>query len=300
MKNIIETKNLNYSFGKFKVLHNVNLQVPEKSIYGFLGPNGAGKTTTIRILLNLISVSKEKVYVIGNDIAKSRNEVLGKTGSLVEMPSLYKHLTAVQNLEVHRRLTGSAKKSIEEVLEIVSLTADKDRKVKEYSLGMCQRLGIALALLNDPELLILDEPVNGLDPKGIVEIRELLQLLNQQYGKTIFISSHLLAEIDKLVTHVGLINHGQIHFQGSIEEFRSLNKPKLELEVDDQEKAAELLKKESFLVNRINGSKLEVKLNNYEETSGIIRNLVYNEVNIFEAKANKNEIENLFLELTQN
>ncbi len=186
------------------------------------------------------------------------------------------------------------------MLDVVGLANYKNRKVKEFSLGMCQRLGIAFALLNEPELLILDELVNGLDPKGIVEMRLLLQRLNQQYGKTIFISSHLLSEIDKLVTHIGLIHHGRIHFQGTIKEFKRLNKPVLEIETDNVEKATMLLERENYLVNHMNGTKLKVKLNSYEEISGIVRNLVLNEVNVLEAKDNKNNIEELFLELTQN
>ena len=203
---IIQTRGLDFYFKDFKALDQVNLNVPAGSIYGFLGPNGAGKTTTIRILLDLFHPKPGQVQVFGKDLGKNRVEILGKIGALIENPSIYKHLSGRQNLEVIRKMVGVPKSRIDEVLQIVRLVDNADKRAKNYSLGMCQRLGLAAALLTDPELLILDEPTNGLDPSGIIEMRELIIRLNKEHGKTIFLSSHILSEIEKLATDVAIID----------------------------------------------------------------------------------------------
>lgn len=299
MKQIIETKDLDFAFNGRDVLKNLELNVPEHSIYGFLGVNGAGKTTSIRILLNLIKSYSGSVYLFGKDIRKNRSDVLKKLGALVETPSIYKHLSAKDNLEIQCKYFGADRKNIDDILKIVGLEADKHRKVKEFSLGMTQRLGIGLALVNEPEVLILDEPVNGLDPLGMIEIRELIKLLNREYGKTIFISSHLLGEIDKMVTHIGLINEGSLYFQGTIDGFRRLNKPKIDVEVEDIEQAVSVIKKLSYSYERVNTCRIRIELEAYEQGASLLRDLIYHDVQVFEAKANKNEIEDLFIELTK-
>lgn len=211
---IIQTDQLGYAYDDRQVLHDINLKVPNGSIFGFLGPNGSGKTTTIRLLLGLIPARKQHITLFGQDIIASRLAVLHRVGALVEMPRLYPHLTGRQNLEIARLARNAKHDQISKVLTMTGLADDASRKVSGYSLGMRQRLGIALALLGDPDLLILDEPTNGLDPAGIREVRNLLIDLNQRHGKTIFVSSHLLGEMEKMVTHVAIIHEGHLLFQG--------------------------------------------------------------------------------------
>ena len=217
----IETKELSYSFSHSnKVVDNLSLQVPEKSIYGFLGPNGAGKTTTIRLLTSMLLAGQDNIFLFGESLKNNQPQIFKNIGTLIETPSLYLHLTAFENLKVIAILRNIGNKRIDDVLSIVGLSRAVNRKVKEFSLGMKQRLGIAMALLPDPKLLILDEPANGLDPQGIIEIRRLLIQLNQEFGKTIFVSSHLLAEIEKTCTHIGIIHQGILRYQGTLEEIK--------------------------------------------------------------------------------
>jgi len=201
---------LSKSYGKRLAVDHLDLQVERAELFGFLGPNGAGKTTTIRMALGLIAPTGGSVEILGEEVRSHRSQVLPRVGALVESPALYGYLSGRDNLRaVGNLLGGASEKRIDEVLEIVSLKGrDRDR-VKTYSLGMKQRLGLALALLNDPDLLILDEPANGLDPAGIVEMRDLLKELAAE-GKTVFISSHVLSEVQQICTRVAIINHGKL------------------------------------------------------------------------------------------
>jgi ABC-2 type transport system ATP-binding protein len=232
---IIETSNLTKKFGKFLAVDQVNIQVPKGGIYGFLGPNGAGKSTTIRMLLGLIKETKGEVKVFGKSIKKERLNILKRVGSMVETPSYYGHLTAYENLEVTRKLLGVEKSEITRVLEIVKLVDVQHKAVKKFSLGMKQRLGIAQALLGNPDLLILDEPTNGLDPSGIIEVRELIKSLPEKYGITVLISSHILSEIELMATHVGIINKGKLLFQGTMEDLRDKQKAEIQLEAEPKD-----------------------------------------------------------------
>jgi lantibiotic transport system ATP-binding protein len=216
--NCIEAIELRHQFYKGDVvLDNINLTVKENSIYGFLGANGAGKTTTLRLILGLLKKQQGDILIFGKPFNRHRIEILRKIGSLIESPSLYSHLTATENLMIWQKIYQCPKSRIPEVLHLVGLPDTKQKKASDFSLGMKQRLSIAVALLHNPTLLILDEPTNGLDPGGIVEIRKLLKFLNKEHGITILISSHLLAEIEKLVTDIGIINKGKMLFQGSLE-----------------------------------------------------------------------------------
>jgi ABC-2 type transport system ATP-binding protein len=218
----IETNNLNFSYSSTrKVVSNVSLQVPQGSIYGFLGPNGAGKTTTIRLLTGMLLSDSDNIFINGKSLQKNIPDIFKSVGTLIETPSLYLHLTGRENLKVITTLRGLPEKNIDYALQTVGLTAAAKRKAKEYSLGMKQRLGIAMSLLFNPDLMILDEPANGLDPNGIIEVRELLMRLNREEGKTIFVSSHLLNEIEKTCTHIGIINHGKLKYQGSLEDMKN-------------------------------------------------------------------------------
>ncbi|MBN1659800.1 MAG: ATP-binding cassette domain-containing protein, partial [Anaerolineae bacterium] len=191
----------------------VNLQVPARSVYGFLGPNGAGKTTTIRLLLGLLRPHAGEVHLFEEPLRRHRRTLLRRVGALVESPSLYPNLTGRENLEVTRRLVDATPAQAERVLHIVHLAGVAHHRVSGYSSGMRQRLGLALALLADPELIVLDEPTNGLDPAGMQEIRALLRALPEEYGVTVFLSSHLLAEVEQVATHIGIIQDGRLRFQ---------------------------------------------------------------------------------------
>jgi ABC-2 type transport system ATP-binding protein len=213
---LLETENLCYQFRKEEpILKNIRLQVPEGSIYGFLGPNGAGKTTTLKLILGLLRKQQGEIRIFGKNLAVNRLSILQQTGSLIESPSLYLHLTARENLLLYQRIYQCKISRITEVLELTGLSNTGNKRCSSFSLGMKQRLAIAVALLHHPRLLILDEPTNGLDPTGIIEIRELLKSINRNMGITILISSHLLSEIEKLATHTGIIHKGQLVFQGT-------------------------------------------------------------------------------------
>lgn len=218
----IETSGLNYFFRKGrKVVNEVALKVPQGSIFGFLGPNGAGKTTSIRMLTGMLENEPDNIFIHGKSLKKNNPGIFESMGTLIETPSLYLHLSGRDNLRVITRLRNLSENRVDEILKIVGLQHDAKRKVKEYSLGMKQRLGVALALLPEPSLLILDEPANGLDPAGIIEIREMLIRLNREHGKTIFVCSHLLNEVERTCTHVGIIHKGVLKFQGTMAELQN-------------------------------------------------------------------------------
>lgn len=216
---IIQTEGLNFYYSKHvKALDNVSLNIPKGSIYGFLGPNGAGKSTTMRLLTGILPEQEKSIKIFGAPLHGQLPEVFNKIGSLVESPALYLHLSGYDNMRYLAKMRNLPETRIAEILELVDLTRAAKRKAKQYSLGMKQRLAIAMALMGDPQLLLLDEPVNGLDPNGMRDIRQLLVKLNKELGVTIFVSSHLLAEIERMCTHVGIISKGRIRFEGTIEE----------------------------------------------------------------------------------
>ena len=207
---VLRTRALSKSYGKRLAVDRLDLEIGHAELFGFLGPNGAGKTTTIRMALGLIAPTSGAVEILGHDVRKHRAEVLPRVGALVESPALYGYLSGRDNLRAFGDLLGGvSRRRIDEVLEIVALKGRERDRVKTYSMGMKQRLGLAIALLNDPELLILDEPANGLDPAGIVEMRDLLRGLVAA-GKTVFISSHVLSEVQQICTRVAIINHGKL------------------------------------------------------------------------------------------
>ncbi|RYZ24315.1 MAG: ATP-binding cassette domain-containing protein [Chitinophagaceae bacterium] len=214
---IVATQDLCYRYDKDSpALTDINLRIDKGSIYGFLGPNGSGKTTTLRLLLGLLPQQEGRITLFGEDLRHGRTRILRRVGALIENPSLYQQLTARENLEVFRELYGMPPARTGEVLELVDLADTGRKRAGRFSLGMKQRLALAIALLPRPELLVLDEPTNGLDPAGIVELRTLLQRLNREEGSTILVSSHILPEVARLVTDVGIIAHGQLRFQGPL------------------------------------------------------------------------------------
>lgn len=296
----IETCGLNYRFGNQKVIDELSLKVEKGSIYGFLGPNGAGKTTTIKVLLNLLQSPADTVFLFGKDVNTHRIESLRKIGALVEQPAIYGHLTGKQNLYNRCILLGIPRSKALDMLQLVGLKDAADKKAGKYSLGMKQRLGIALALLPDPELLLLDEPTNGLDPNGIIEIRNLMVELTSKHQKTILVSSHLLAEIERIATHVGIINKGKLLFQGTIAELHSFSKPNLTIQVEPLDKAAELLAAKGYqtrLGSRQNT--LELAYSSKEESGSINTMLVQSGCVVSDIHMEKRDLEHLFLDITQ-
>ncbi len=294
---ILETRGLTKKLGGKPVVKDVNLRIERGDIYGFLGPNGAGKTTTIRMLLGLAKPTRGQVRIFGKDISKDRLEILRKVGSLVEYPSYYGHLNAIENLEAVRRLLNAPKSRIDEVLSIVRLTKDAKRPVKGYSLGMKQRLGIATALLGSPELLVLDEPTNGLDPAGILEIRELIKSLPKSHGVTILISSHLLSEIEQMATRVGIIAKGSLIYEDRIEKLRERAQGHIRLGVNDPEAAWGLLSASGISASLDEG-KLTVAETDNAAIAAIVARLVGGRHQVFRVEEEKVSLESIFLDMT--
>ena len=295
---LIKTNGVSFFFSReFKALDNINLQVEQGSIYGFLGPNGAGKTTTLRLLLGLLRKQEGSIEIFGSNFESNKINILKRTGSLIEQPSLYNHLTAKENLEIYRRIYGCDKSRINEVLQLVTLQDTKNKKVKQFSLGMKQRLSIAVALLHQPELLILDEPTNGLDPNGIIETRELIKKLNKEQGVTILVSSHILAEVEKMASHVGIIHKGKLLFQGSLSELQHLKNKQsfLELETTNNENALEVL--QSYSAQRQNGH-LVLPFKDNAQTASINKMLMENGIDVYRLQPKQNDLEQLFLDIT--
>ena len=294
---IIKTTDLTRKFKGKTVVDQVNLSINKGEIYGFLGPNGAGKTTTIRMLLGLMKPTSGSIELFGKDVKNNHLQALRKIGSLVESPSYYGHLTARENLEALRKILQVPKNRIDEVLTIVRLTKDADRAVKGYSLGMKQRLGIASAILGNPELLILDEPTNGLDPSGIHEIRDLIKRMPQQYGMTILISSHLLSEIDQMATQVGIITKGQLIFQDSIATLRNKARAKIFIKVSDPKKARAHLLTKGFVVKNDHDVLICEDMTD-EQVAKIISILVYDGLAVYRVEEKRKSLEDIFLDLT--
>ena len=294
---VVETEQLTKKYKEQTIVNKIHLKVKEGDIYGFLGPNGAGKTTTIRMLLGLATPTSGNIYVFDLPLETRRIDILKHVGSLVESPSYYGHLTGYENLASLARILQVPQQRIEEVLEIVRLSEVANRLVKNYSLGMKQRLGIAAALLSKPKLLILDEPTNGLDPSGIQEIRELIKELPVKYGMTVIVSSHLLSEIDQMATQVGIINKGQLLFQDSIEMLRKKSEPSLKIGTDNLEEAKKFLQQKG-IVTTLKEEYLWTPSIAKEAVSTINYELISAGYDVFELTYYKPSLEQIFLEIT--
>ena len=295
---VIKTAGLCYNYARgAQTLFDINLQVEKGSIYGFLGPNGSGKTTTLSLLLGLLNNQKGDIEIFGQHLHQSRVDILKRIGSLIEAPSLYGHLTAAENLEVYRSVYGVPKGRVAEVLKIVGLKDTGKKVVKRFSLGMKQRLSIALALLPNPELLILDEPANGLDPAGIIELREMIKRLNQEYGMTIVISSHLLAEVEKLVSHVGIIFKGKMLFQGTLSGLHSFQQKgsKLFIKTSDNKVACNLLQ---GLQPELAGDLVSVAFEDNKQVAAINKTLTGHHLDVYLLQPKESNLEQLFIDLT--
>ena len=298
MNAVIETRGLNYHYSrKVQTLSDIELDVEKGSVYGFLGPNGSGKTTTLRLLLGLLNNQQGEIRVFGKPLQADRITILRRIGSLIEQPSLYGHLSARQNLEIYRATYGATQNRLQEVLRIADLQDAGTKPVKRFSLGMKQRLSIALALLPDPELLVLDEPTNGLDPAGIIELRQLIRKLNKERGMTIIVSSHLLGEVEKMVSHVGIIVKGRLLFQGPLQHLHEVrqSKTKLILETSDNNAALHLLKNYRPLII---DQQVVLPYTDREQVADVARILGQHSLDLYLLQPKKPELEQLFIDLT--
>ena len=290
---VIETSNLTKKFSNKAVVDKVSMHVRKGDIYGFIGKNGAGKTTTMKMILGLLNVTEGEIKINGsNNLDKERNKI----GSLIENAGLYKNATAYENMKRFSILYGGSDTEIKEILEFVGLAQTGSKKAGQFSLGMKQRLGIAIALLGNPEILILDEPINGLDPQGIKEIRDLIIKLNKERGVTFLISSHILDELAKITTRYGIINSGELVEEIDAKELLNRSKKNLKITVNDINKSLELLKNNNFL------NEYEVKDNSiilygdFKESSLINKLLVENKISVSELTTNEDAFEEYFIE----
>lgn len=296
--NIIQTHDLCKQYGSALRVSHLNLNVPEGSIYGFLGPNGAGKSTTLKMILGLVRPTAGSIRVLGKDMdSGNRLSVLRQVGSLIESPSYYGHLTGEENLRIVQTLRGIPEKNIREVLQIVRLDGQREKKVAHYSLGMKQRLGLAAALLGYPKLLILDEPTNGLDPAGIQEMRELICDLPGRFGMTVVVSSHLLSEIDQMANHVAIIREGELVFQDSLEALHGRSRHHLALRTTNNTVARSLLAEQSVPCEEENGY-LILPILSDEVAAQLTTFLAGNRLGIVRLEERQKSLEDIFLDLT--
>lgn len=294
---ILQIKKLQHHFGKQKVLNNLSINVPEGSIYGFLGQNGAGKTTTMQLVLGLKKKQEGEIHIFEKRIDENRIDILNSIGSLIESPSIYNHLTAFENLLIWQKIYRTQKSAIDEKLALVGLNETGSKKAGNFSLGMKQRLGLAIALIHNPSLLVLDEPTNGLDPNGIIEMRDLLLKLNSEQKITIFISSHLLSEIDKLVTHVGMIHNGNMLFEGTLQELKHKQNSSsvIRIKTDDLPKTKAVLGQ--FKISQETTEFIEFFVSDNATIAQIVKLLIAQEIDIYEVSKRGNELEDIFMNL---
>ncbi|MCI9360955.1 MAG: ATP-binding cassette domain-containing protein [Hungatella sp.] len=298
MKPVITTNNLTKRFGSKTIVDRLDLSVPDGSIYGFLGPNGAGKSTTIKLLLGLVKPTGGTMRLLDKEMnEKNRLAVLSQTGSLIEAPAYYGHLSGQENLKIICTLKNVPDSEIDRVLAIVRMEGQKHKKVRHYSLGMKQRLGLAAALIGNPRLLLLDEPTNGLDPAGIQEMRELICSLPTQYGITVLVSSHLLSEIDQMATHVGIIDKGQLIFQDTLSRLHEHSRSRLLLSTDNDEQAIKVLK-EQGIPWEFNKGKLFLPFREDTMVINAVSSLVNSGIGILRLNEQQMSLEDIFLHLT--
>ncbi|HHF7044364.1 ABC transporter ATP-binding protein [Streptococcus mutans] len=291
---IIETKQLSKDFSGEAAVNQLSIHVRKNEIYGFLGPNGAGKSTTMKMLLGLLQPTHGSIRLFDKNFDSNQIALLSSVGSLIEEPSYYANLTGYENLEIIQRLLKLPKENIDKVLKIVKLYEQKDKLVKNYSLGMKQRLGIALAIIKFPKLLILDEPTNGLDPAGIQEIRELIKSLPQKYDMTVIISSHILSEIEQMATTVGIINKGKLLFEGQLTELEE--DEKYLFETSDDALAEQLLMRKGFELEE--NQSIVLKDYNKANIAAAVKVLVANDIDIYQVRMVRKSLEEVFLDMT--
>lgn len=291
---IIKTNHLTKAFATDVSVNQLSIGVKKNEIYGFLGPNGAGKSTTMKMLLGLLQPTDGTVELFGQPLKGNETALLQQVGSLIEEPSYYANLTGYENLELVQKLLHLPKENIQQVLEIVKLSEHQNKLVKHYSLGMKQRLGIALALIKFPKLLILDEPTNGLDPSGIQEMRELIKALPEHYDMTVIVSSHILSEIEQMATTVGIINHGRLLFEGQLKDLEE--EEKYLFQTSNQRTAAQILLENGFDVD--SEQELLVHDTSKEQIAEAVKLLVNRGLDIYQVQLVRKSLEDIFLEMT--
>lgn len=300
MSSIIDVCGLTKSFNEITAVEDLTFTVNEKEVYGFLGQNGAGKSTTIRMLLSLIRPSKGEIKIFGLSLLTHRKEILQRTGAIIEKPDLYKYLTAIENLNLFATMSGLRlnRRQLMEKLERVGLSERADSKIKTYSQGMKQRLGIAVSLVHDPDLIILDEPMNGLDPQGIADIRHLINHLSKELGKTVFISSHLLSEIEQVADSLLIIHKGKKIAEGNIKELLNPEQSRIEIETDSAAELETHLRQTPWASNivAVNGNILTIQLKR-DQIPLLIQELTAMKQQIYSVRK-KNSLEDYFLSIT--
>jgi ABC-type multidrug transport system ATPase subunit len=298
---IIDVQHLAKSFGSFEAVKDVSFSVQRGDVFGFLGPNGAGKSTTIRCMMSLITPDKGSIEMFGKSLQTHRNEILRNIGSIIEKPDFYKYLSAEKNLEIFARISGAdvSKKEIHEMLEFVGLSTRGKHKVGGFSHGMKQRLGIAQTLLHKPELIILDEPTTGLDPQGIIEVRNLILRLKNEQNKTILLSSHQLSEIELIANRMVIINQGKSIVEGNVQDLLQAEEIVVKVTVDDSEKAKRCIAQLEFAQNLevINSTEIEVLMKK-NEIAAFNKFLVQHDVAVFSLEP-KRKLEDYFIKIIQ-
>jgi ABC-type multidrug transport system ATPase subunit len=298
---VIKVEHLAKSFGSFQAVKDVSFTVSRGDVFGFLGPNGAGKSTTIRCLLSLIKPNAGKIELFGKSYSNSRSEILSKIGSIIEKPDFYKYLSAQKNLEIFARISGASvsKSQIGEMLEFVGLTGRGGDKIGGFSHGMKQRLGIAQTLLHQPDLIILDEPTTGLDPQGIVEIRNLILRLKNEQNKTILLSSHQLSEIELIANRMVIINKGKSIVEGEVQDLLNAQELVVHLEVDAVEKAKQVISTHFNNAQFVGetATELEVAIEK-SQVPNLNKALIENGVQVF-ALEPKRKLEDFFMKIVQ-
>ena len=296
MTDIISTHGLTKTYGRHTVVEDLDLRVPTGCVYGFLGPNGAGKSTAMKMLLSLVSPTRGEVMIMGRPMHRgTRRELLGDIGSLIESPPGYGHLTGAENMRLIQRLLGLDDAQIDAAVRTVRLENQLDKKVRDYSLGMKQRLGIAMALARQPRILILDEPTNGLYPAGIEEIRGLLRSLADS-GVTVMVSSHLLGEIDRTATVLGILSGGRLVFQGTREQLFAASTPDLLLDTADPQRTASLIRPE--MQRGAHGRTLRLTGIDEPATARLVSDLAGAGIDIYGVRRDKQTLEDVFMDVT--
>ncbi|EMC41576.1 ABC transporter ATP-binding protein [Streptococcus mutans] len=299
-KPLLSINNLSKSFGNQKVLDHLNMTISPGEIYGFLGVNGAGKSTAMKIILGLLPKDSGEIVALGHPLPENRSQILPEIGALIEEPAFYPNLTGFENLQLIQELANLPKDNIKVVMEATGIYYAKDKLVRNYSLGMKQRLGISMALIKFPKFLILDEPTNGLDPDGIHQMRQLIRSLPQKFNMTILISSHILSEIENLADTVGIIKDGHLIYEGGINQLLN-QEQKYQLKVNNLEKAAQIIQHYDNKIGIVKNDDdiLLISLPDCTLVPDLIAQLVYNELQIYEIYGVKKTLESVFLDLTK-
>lgn len=299
--NVVSVKNLKKSFKGFEAVKDVSFTVQKNDVFGFLGPNGAGKSTSLRCMLSLIQADAGQIKLFDQDLQRNRSNILSKIGSIIEKPDFYKYLSAFKNLELLARISGSSvsKSELYDILEFVGLQGREKHKFRTFSHGMKQRLGIAQALMHNPELIILDEPTTGLDPQGIVDIRNLILKLSKEQGKTVILSSHQLAEIELIANRMVIINKGKTIIEGSVNELLNSSNMVVKFQLDDTGRGEKLLAKDFGDIRKLNFTEDELTFEIEKmRIADVVECFVKNNLRIYSVEQ-KRKLEDYFIKMIE-